>query len=242
MADFLDEMTSEPVEDTPVVEAQPEVVTQPEPEASTPEAAAEPEPQVEKEPKHVPLGTFLDMRDKLRDAERRAAELEARNRPQPEAPDPYDDPAAYGQHLEEKVQTQVTNLKFQMSDQMARQAHGAETVDKAAEWATERAKTDPAFAMSYMREPHPIDWIVRQHKRDGLLSDIGDNVDDWFTREAQKRGYVAQSAPVAAPIPVVAASAPRQAPPPRSIASDVTAPAAPVLDDNASFGAIFARK
>lgn len=238
MADFLDETFGEAPQAEPPVE--PEIVapeSEPVTEAPAPEPVPEPQP---KEEKSIPLGTFLDMRDKAREAERRAAELEARLKPASDVPDPYDDPDAYRQYVNNDVQAQVTNLKFQMSDQMARQVHGADTVDKAAEWATERAKSNPAFAAAYMREPHPIDWIVREHKRDSIYSQLPTDVsslDEYIEREIAKRSQTAP--PAAASVPVVAATAPKPAPPPRSIASDVTAPNAPVLDEGASFEAIF---
>jgi len=242
MADFLEEaFPSEPeapvAEDTPA----PEIEAQPEPAAEAPAPEPVQEVQQPKEDKSVPLGTFLDMRDKMREAQRERDELKARQQPQ-DVPDPYDDPEAYRQHVDNSVQQQVTALKFQMSDQLARQVHGGEAVDKAAEWATERASRDPVFAAAYMREPNPIDWIVQQHKRDAIYSQLPTDVsslEEYIEREIAKRS---QPAPTpAAAIPVVAAPAPRVAPP-RSIASDVTAPNAPVLDETASFEAIFARK
>lgn len=240
MADFLDEFMQdqEPSEEAPAPEniAQPEEVTEqpvpePQPEA---EAAPEPEPveQKEDEPRVIPLATALNWRDEAKEAKRREAELQRRitefeaSKAQPNSmPDPFDDPAGFAAYQDQKIEQRMMQERFALSDTVARQQHGAETVEAAVQWAQGRAQQDPMFAGSYMRQQHPIDWIVQQHKRDALLSDIGDNPDDWFTREAAKRGYAPQSAPVAAPVAAVAQTVAKPPAPPRSIASERTAPA-----------------
>lgn len=206
-------------EPEPVIEPTPEVVA----EEAAPEPTPEPTPEPQEEARHVPLATFLDKRDEARELKRRVAELEAQTaKPAPaDMPDPIDDPQGFAGWQQEQVQQALVAQRFEISDLMAKQAHGEETVKAAADWAMERAKSDPSFKMAYMQQPHPLDWIVREHKRVGLITEIGDNVDDWFAREAAKRGY-AQSAPNAAAAPAVAAQAqpaPAVPTPPRSLAS-----------------------
>lgn len=234
MADFLDELMQnrEPMEEAPVADeiVQPEEVTeQPAPEPQPePEPAPEPEPQpepVKEDPRTIPLATALQWRDEAKELKRWKEQQEAQQRQTTAAPDPFDDPAGFAAYQDQKVEQRMMQERFALSDTVARQQHGAETVETAVQWAQERAQQDPMFAGSYMRQQHPIDWIVQQHKRDALLSDIGDNPDDWFTREAAKRGYAPQSAPVAAPVAAVAQSVAKPPAPPRSIASERTAPA-----------------
>lgn len=217
MADNLDEVfgnsvldtTSEPdpapVEDAPVEQpevAEPAPVVEPEPT---------PEPETPKdEPRSIPLATALQWRDEAKELKRWKEQQEAQQRQPATRPDPFDDPEGFAAHQQQLVEQRLTQERFAFSDRFARKEHGAETVDAAVQWAAERGRADPAFAMSYMREADPVDWIVQQHKRDALLSDIGGNVDDWFVREAAKRGYAAPSAPVAAPV----AAAPQPASPP----------------------------
>lgn len=243
--DFLDQIA-------PLVEAEAEPVVaaevQPTPEVvATPEAIAAPEPITEPAPvqqqdHNIPLPKYLDERERRKEAERRLAEYEAQQAPS-QRPDPLDDPEGYAAHFERQMEERLTGQRLQMSNVMARQSYGADAVDMAVNWAAEKAKVDPLFAAAYMGEAHPIDWIVRQHKRDGLLSDIGDNVDDWFTREAAKRGFVSQSAvSVVAPIPVATQPAVRPAAPPRSIASDAAASASVPGDPSADFMAIFNKR
>lgn len=219
---FNDSLDAEPEAIAPVTE-QPlvEPVETPEPVAEEPQPVPE-QPQVEpqqEEPRHVPLATFLDQRDELKRWKQEAESLRAsqqRPQPQEQAPDPLDDPQGFASHQERVFEQKLTEQRFQTSDVIARQQHGSETVDAAGQWAADKARSDPSFAVAYMREAHPVDWIVQQHRKDQLLSDIGGNVDDWFTREAAKRGYVAAPSPIAVP------TAPQQqvAPaPPRSLAS-----------------------
>lgn len=181
-----------------VPEAPAEVVTEPVTAPELPQPPQpEPAPDTAKQEHHVPLPKYLDVRDENKELKRRIAEFEGKQQA-PKAPDPIDDPEGFTKHVERIAEAKATATKFETSDVIARQAHGADVVDAAADWALARAKSDPTFAAQYMREPHPIDWIVRQHKRDAMLTEIGDDPNDWFTREAAKRGYVPQSAPPAA--------------------------------------------
>jgi hypothetical protein len=241
-AALLDEITGTPAADpAPApdpVPAEPQADPALSP-ALTPDPQPNPEPQSEGEGRHVPLATFLDARDRAKEAERRLAEMEAKA-PKPEAPkapDPVDDPDGYREFVVNEARAAATQSRFEMSDVIAKQTHGEEAVEAASAWAMERAKADPSFAAQYMREQHPIDWIVRQHKRDAIVSAIPETgIDDWIKAEAEKRGYVLQSAvPVAAPAVV---TPPAMTPaPPRSIASD--APAAPPAPGSADFMDIF---
>lgn len=235
----------EPMEqEAPAPEVAPVEPPAPEPEAPpAPEPTPEPPVEAPREDKSVPLSALLDERDRRKAAEAKAAEFEARHSaPAPvDMPDPIDDPRGFADWQQGQVQQALVSQRFEMSDLMAKQQYGEETVKTAAEWAMDKAKADPLFAQAYMQQPHPIDWIVREHKRSALVNDIGDNVDDWFAREAEKRGY-APTAPNPAPAPAAVASPPAAKPavPPRSIASDATAPKTQG-DNSADFMAIFKR-
>lgn len=229
--DFLGGMISD--EEPAVAAPEPEAPVEVEPEApAEPEPAPEPEPTPapeahREEPRTVPLATFLDQRDRLKELERREAEWKAQQGQPMQRIDPFDDPEGFAQQQQQLVQQAIITDRFERSHEDAVEKHGEDAVKAAVEWAQTRAQTNPAFAAEYMAKTRPIQWIVQQHKRDAIVSDIGDNVDDWFTREAAKRGYAPQSAPVAA-APVAAAVQPAAKPaaPPRSIASERTAPAA----------------
>lgn len=250
MADFLDEVFAAPAEalPEPVVEPTPEPVIEqapepaPEPEPQ-PEPAPQPEPVVQQD-HTVPLAKFLDTRDENKELKRRLAEMEAQRQPATR-PDPFDDPEGYAAHTEQLIDQRLSEQRFQMSDLMARQVHGAEVVEKAVPWALEKAQKDPVFAAAYMRDPNPIDWIVRQHKRDSIVSQLPEDVsslDELIEREIAKRGLSA--APAAQPIPAAAVpqQAPKPAAPPRSIASDAPASIPTVVDPNADFMSIFTKR
>ena len=235
MDDVLDTITETEVLLEPVVE---EVAPAVEPIAETP--AVEPE---QKQPGFVPLAAMLDERDKRKAAEqgRQALEDQLKAREAPvTVPDPYDDPEGYNQHTQRQIDQMMTAQRFNTSALIAKQAHGVEAVDAAAQWAEERAKTDPSFASMYMREEHPIEWIVQQHKRDNLVSQLPNDVsslDELIEREIAKRGLTAPIAAQPAVKPVL-----KSAEPPRSIASDASPANNAIIDPNADFDAIFDRR
>lgn len=211
-----------PTPETPVeVTPAPEIVEPPVPEPA-PEPATPVEPEAAK---HVPLATFLDVRDEAKELKRWKTEREARDAAPPPAdmPDPVDDPQGFAAWNDTRMEQRLVAERFNISDIMARQTYGEDVVKTAAEWATEKAKAEPGWHQTMMQQPHPLDWIVREHKRNGLMTEIGDNVDDWFTREAAKRGYQPGTLPIAAVAPVAAAQAQPVAAaptPPRSLVSE----------------------
>lgn len=205
------------IEQTPVepVETPELVAEEPRPEPEQPQA----EPQPQEEQRHVPLATFLDQRDELKRWKQEAESLrQAQQRPQPQeqAPDPLDDPQGFASHQERVFEQKLTEQRFQTSDVIARQQHGPEVVDAAGQWAADKARSDPSFAVAYMREPHPVDWIVQQHKRETVMNDVGADPDEYVRRRAAELGFIQAPAPIAAP------AAPQQVAqpaPPRSLAS-----------------------
>lgn len=245
MSDLATEMFG-PVEAEPMEAAPVEAVTAPpEPESppvdAPPVAAPEPEADTPRDEggRFAPVAALVDERFKRQEAERRAAELErqlAERANKPEAlPDPLDDPEGFASAQNAQFQQALTQQKFEMSDVMARQAHGAEAVDSASEWAMERAKNDRVFAAEYMRQAHPIDWIVQQHKRDADLSDYAKDPIAFARRILEANGQ--PIAPVATAQAVPVALAPAVAAPPRSIASQ---PAASAVPHTAPTGAVAA--
>jgi hypothetical protein len=198
----------------PAPEPQPEAQAEPVVQAPEPEVKPEPVPQQEHS---VPLAKYLDTRDELKEIKRWKAEQEAA-KPQAQRPDPLDDPEGFASDLDQRMAARESALVFKVSDRLARKEHGAEAVDTATQWAAEKAGRDPVFAASYMREEDPIDWIVRQHKRDSLLSELGDDPVAYARKIAEREGWL--SAPAAAETLVPAAQqAPKPAVPPRSLVS-----------------------
>lgn len=239
----------------PEPQPQPAEVLPPNPE---PPLEAEPEPAPAEQPEPaptpkpddrghmVPLATVLDTRDKLKAAERRIAEFEAQQRPNPaeEAPDPFDDPDGFRAYEASQRESAVIGIRFELSETMARDKHGDDTVQTAMDWGAQRAQTDEAFRIDFLKQRHPIDWVVRQQKRDGLMSEVGDDPDAYVRRRAAELGLIAAPDAGAGSPPVPGQQpAPKPAVPPRSIAG---APSAGgnrdiAMDDKASMDAIFKR-
>jgi len=217
---FNGSMDAEPEIETPAIEQPPvEPVETPEPIAEEPQPEPE-QPQVapqQEEPRHVPLATFLDQRDELKRWKQEAEQLrqaQQRQQPQQQAPDPLDDPDGFRKSILADVDQHKVEVRFEVSDRIARQQHGDDAVEAAGAWAADRAKQDPSFAVAYMQQNHPIDWIIQQHKRDQLMQQIGNDPDEWVRRR------YAELNPNPAPIAAPAAPQPSVAPaPPRSLAS-----------------------
>lgn len=222
---FNGSMDAEPEAIAPAIEQPPvepvetpeQIAEEPQPELEQPQV----EPQPQEESRHVPLATFLDQRDELKRWKQEAEQLRAaqqRQQPQTQAPDPLDDPQGFASHQEQLLEQKLTEQRFQTSDLIARQQHGSEAVEAAGQWAAEKARSDPSFAVAYMREPHPVDWIVQQHKRDQMMSDIGADPDEYVRRRAAELGFI--QAPAPNPAPMAATQQPVAQPaPPRSLAA-----------------------
>lgn len=219
MADELDKAISEvfdgdtapaPAEPTPEPAKEP-VEPQPEPAQPQPdEPKSEPQPEA-KEEHVVPLAKYLDQRDELKELRRFKAEQEAKATPQA-APDPDDDPKGFAAYQEQQFQARLTQQKFEMSQVLAAQSHGAESVETALNWAEEKAKADPTFVAGYMSEPHPVDWIVRQHQRDTLVSQLPNDVsslDELIERKIAERAGASAAAPAAIVPPAPTPAAPK---------------------------------
>lgn len=229
----------------------PEAIVQPVP---IPVPVATPAPVVEApkveapkpEPAHIPVTALLDERDKRQRAERERDELRAQVQPK-NIPSFQDDPEAFAQHLAQETQRVAVGERFNTSEFVAREKHGDEPVTSAMDWGMQRSQESPAFAAEYLKQKHPIDWVVRQHKRDRLVNEIGEN------DEAYVRRRYAELNPTAAPIPVpqapAAQAAPQPAPPQqplptRSLASATSAGGVqvnPVPGEAEAFKATFSR-
>lgn len=203
--------------------------------APAPEATPQPQqPDPEKEP--ISRGEFkgmLEWREKAQKAEAKAQELERQlqqRQPQTDISSIQNDPAAIEQH----IQGARTDAVFTFSEKVARKEHGAETVQSAMDWGLQRAQQNPAFAAEYMRQEHPIDWAVKQFKRDQILTQIGDDPDAFIEARIAARlsaqaggaspSQAAQPSQAATPQPMAPAPAPVA--PPRSLASAPAAGAA----------------
>lgn len=257
MADFLDQAFPEAEGAEPeVVEAPapaPEPVAEaPEPEPVTPEVHEQTAPE-ERQPGYVPLAAMMDERDQKKDERNRRIALEAeldqlrQSQQQKQAiPDAYDDPEGYLAFQQQHLQQALQQQKMELSHHWAVEKYGKDGVEEARSWALEKAQKDPGFrAMLEAEMPMqamPFDWIVQQHKRNGLYSQLPTDVsslDELIEREIAKRGLNAPAA--VAPVAATLQPAPKTAMPPRSIASDSSPISAKEPAAPADFSAIFQR-
>jgi hypothetical protein len=210
-----------PVEAPPPVEeatAAPaaEIVTE-----TPPADAPAPEPQQDKGDKFVPLAAMLDERDKRKALEAKLAEFERQQQaqqPQADIPDPYDDPAGYNAHVAQMMQNNALAVKFDLSEEMALQAHGEEAVSAAKEWALSQ---DQAFKQQYIGARHPIDWVVRQHQQARDLELYKADPVAFARTILERSGQALASDATGGAVPSVGQQPPASRPvtPPRSIAS-----------------------
>lgn len=156
---------STPVEETPQVE---ETQVEAEPEATVEPVAEEPvaEPVAQEEPKMVPLAALTEVRRELQEMKQRLPQP-----PAPQAPDIIDDQQGYQQFLQTQVGQQVQNAKLDMSEEMARGAHGDETVDAA--FAAFQAANDPSLVQELMAARSPWNEVVKWHARQTVAQEIG---------------------------------------------------------------------
>ena len=211
------DLNAEEVPHEEVVTPEPEKAV--EAEAPIVEEVIQPVVELPKEEKTVPLATFLDQRDELKELKRYRAEMEAKAATPRNAPDLYDmKPEEVAEYVERIATEKALGTKFQMSEVLANREYGEDAVKAAGEWAMEKAKADPTFTAQYMSNPHPIDFIVRQHKRDSLVSQLPadvSSIDELVEREIARRAGTAPGA-VAVTAPVQQ-QASRPAAPPKSL-------------------------
>lgn len=188
--------------------AQPEPVEQtPEAAPAGPEAPAEPvqeapaEPEAKPEPM-VPLAALMEVRDELKAFKRQAQQQQPQPEPQP-IPDVLEDQAAFTGHLTDQVQQQMLNARLDMSEMMARDAHGDAVVDEAL-----AAAQQAGIAGQFVQQKHAYDALVKWHSSQKVAAEIGNDPAAYKARleaEIRQKIEAEQAAKQAAEI---AASAP----------------------------------
>jgi Tfp pilus assembly protein FimT len=203
-------------------QAQPAPVTQ----APAPTTAATPDADPEKQP--ITKAEFKGM---LEEREKRQIPSDA-------------DP-----EIAARIQGARTDAIFTTSERWAKKEHGEETVDTAMQWALQRAQQNPAFAAEYLKQDHPIDWAVKQQKRDAVLNQITADPEAYIQQRVAEHLAKIGQAPAAipqtdaqpsqaashqpAPIPIAASPAPS-----RSIANASSAGGLQVVPPQGEFAAL----
>lgn len=226
---------------TPAEPAQPVTPTPAEVVPPAPVAPVEP-PKAEQG--HIPISALLDEREKRQALQRRLDALEAQRQPEPSPT--FQTPEEIAQYVQREAANAAWSAKIDFSEQTAREKHTDAIVDAAMQWGMAKCEAEKAalgfspFAVEQMRQRHPVDWVVRQHKRDAFVTEIGDDPEAYRARVRAEIAAEAANQPVPA---ALAAASPNPAvpkPTPRpSLASAPTAGGMQTVPVVAPFDAAF---
>lgn len=214
----------------------------PEPVAAKPEASPE---AAKPDPKTDPFFKgMLDERDRRQKAERERDELRAKLQPD-KVPSIQENPEAYQEWQQQQIRQAAVENLFNVSEVMAREKHTDAVVDAAIAWGHEQLSSTPGFLQNQLAQKHPMDWLVRQHKKDMLLKEMGDDdPDTWAEKRLAAKAAKNQPVTPAAPAAIPQPAPQKPAPPSRSL---VHLPAsgggahAEHFDEDTAFGATFKR-
>lgn len=194
---LLSEGTEQPVEpqDTEVKEAEPAIEAEPvqeEPVIEEPTQVEEPQEEVKQE--NVPLATFLDQRDELKQLKQKLASLEEKPQEQPQAPDVFEDPEGYTNYIERQNQAQVRNMEIAMSERFAKMAYKGEwsEVEQYAEskFNPQSPDYDYGLHLQMQRSNNPWQDVVQAYERNKVLTTVGDDIEGY--REKLKQEILAE--------------------------------------------------
>jgi len=224
---FLNEKPADETEvkenvDTTPSQTQSETPAAPQQEAEQAPVTEQQQPQ-QREDYNPLLPKYLDTYNKLRDAEKRLAEYEEKQKVKVETPDPLLDPEGYAAHQQRVWDEKLWDNTAITSEIAARRYYGTDVVQAAFE--ALKAQADPLVGMRIRQSPDPWDTIVKWHQRELLLQEIGDNPDEWAVRNGYVRpAPIAEGQPPPVPqqqaAPVIPASSLSRAPASKK-ASDV---------------------
>lgn len=134
-------------------------------------------------------------RQRLADLQRQLQEFQAQK-----APDFQTDPQGHLEYVRQQAAQEAFNTKLNLSEQYARRTMGDELVSEAQHAYMTAMQRDPLLRAELARQDDPYGFVVKWHKREKFLAEVGDDPDAYKAR-------------LLAP-PVVAPPAP-----PRSLAS-----------------------
>jgi hypothetical protein len=194
----------QPVE-TPPVEAAPTVET-PEPTAEKPAPVRGPDGKFAKkepeEPVMVPLKALHETRDEVKALK---AQLDAFNKPREQtpqqAPDIFEDPDGFRNHMQSEMQRQILNTTLNLSEEMVTQQVGADTVELAKQWGTQAFQANPGLYQSFIQQRNPYGFLVAEYQKQTMISQIGNDPKEIQAFLAWKQAQQASPAQVATPQP-----------------------------------------
>lgn len=167
----------------------------------TGEDDASPPDAVEERQGHIPVTALLDERDKRQKLEKELESLrqwrqqqeqserqrqwaEQQRQAQQEPVDWLEDPDKRMAAEREAMQHQLWNERLNMSEMMARSSVGDEAVDAALQAFQAEVQRNPALYNEMQQMRHPYDFVVKWHKRQSFMSEVGSDPEAW--REAER--------------------------------------------------------
>jgi hypothetical protein len=170
------------------------------PKAGDPPATTEAQPAIQaaepKTPPQVPLDAVTELRGQNRELKAMIQQLQQQiTAPKPQEPPQqktsfWDDPEGYLEQKLQSVAPRDDGTIRQVSEMLAVQQFGADTVDAAGRAFLEEAQRNPALRYEYekiMASRHPYAELVSWHKRHQTMSRIGDNPDAFVEAELEKK-------------------------------------------------------
>ena len=169
----------------------------------------------------MPLTALLDTRDQLK-AEKAARETlerqlrELQSQPQ-QRPDMFADPEAWEAHIASQMERKFTERMLNANLHATAEKHG-KAFDEAYEALLN--KGDPVLVQRIIGSVDPGSEIMKWHKRETTLANVGDDPDAWvMKRYAEIMAAQGAIAPGTAPAAVPPAQPTQPVTPPRSVAS-----------------------
>lgn len=197
----------------------------PAPVEAKPDPVVTPPPAVvvtpPKEDHNPLLPKYLDTYNELREAKRKLAEFEEERKAKAEQPDPLLDPEGYKAAQKRERDEEIWDVTERTSRIAARRFYGPEVVDAAFKALQEQ--NDPLLGARIRRSEDPWEEIVRWHKKEQLLAEVGEDPKAYRERIIAEHMASLQQAP-AGGFPAAAAT-PQQATPVAPPASITRAPA-----------------
>jgi hypothetical protein len=179
---------------TPEPQPQPQIPEPVAPSVEAPIAPAAPQ-SLQVPPGYIPIAAQLDEREKRKAAEERALALERQiqefqSRQQP-SPDLFEDPEGFRNRIAQENEHQRWIDRTNMSELIASQQFGAETVNKAIEAFQRECPPGSPRAMELRQQAHPVGYVVEWHRQQEKLKAIGnDDLDAFVKRRAAELGLI----------------------------------------------------
>lgn len=116
-------------------------------------------------------------RQRMADLQRQLQEFQAQK-----APDFQTDPHGHLEYVRQQAAQDAFNSKLNLSEQYARRTMGDDLVSEAQHAYMAAAQRDPLLRAELARQDDPYGFVVKWHKREKFLAEVGDDPDAYKAR------------------------------------------------------------